>query len=246
MNFVLLFFSLPKWRNWQTRQTQNLVPFVRSAGSTPAFGTTFIMDGNYLWKNQEFLKKLRAKLLKIASLHIKNENKAEDIVQETIFIFLDNVSKNYYRGIKNEPGLIGYAIGILKHLIIKELKNTKKRINFIAAEKKLKQNFSNREIFSREGEEILIQKEYEEEKEKIIKIVEAEIEKMPPEIRELIELHIFEKWSYSKLSNHFGIPKQTLVYKFNKAMEKIRKKIKIFIQFEKLNNIDYENEKEEK
>ncbi len=33
--------SVPKWRNWQTRRTQNPVPFTRGAGSIPAFGTSF-------------------------------------------------------------------------------------------------------------------------------------------------------------------------------------------------------------
>jgi hypothetical protein len=33
------YMSLPEWRNWQTRQTQNLVGFAPRAGSTPASGT---------------------------------------------------------------------------------------------------------------------------------------------------------------------------------------------------------------
>ena len=31
--------GMPKWRNWQTRQTQNLLGGNPRAGSTPAFGT---------------------------------------------------------------------------------------------------------------------------------------------------------------------------------------------------------------
>ena len=30
---------MPKWRNWQTRQTQNLLPVTRRGGSIPPFGT---------------------------------------------------------------------------------------------------------------------------------------------------------------------------------------------------------------
>ena len=30
---------MPKWRNWQTQQTQNLPLCEQRAGSTPAFGT---------------------------------------------------------------------------------------------------------------------------------------------------------------------------------------------------------------
>lgn len=195
-----------------------------------------------LWESQEFLEKLRTKLSQIANSKAKNNNRVEDIVQEAIFIFLENISKDYYKGVKSEFGLIGYAIGILKHLIIKELKDYQKAKNFLAEEKKIKKITIRSEIFIRESEELLIQKEYEREKEKIVKIVENEIEKMPLEIRELIELHVYSGWSYSKLSKHFGIPKQTLVYKFNKAMEKIRKKVKIFIQFKKLDNINSDKE----
>ena len=32
--------GMPKWRNWQTRRTQNPVPFTRGGGSIPPFGTT--------------------------------------------------------------------------------------------------------------------------------------------------------------------------------------------------------------
>ncbi len=34
-------FFLPKWRNWQTRWTQNPVRLTPRAGSSPAFGTMF-------------------------------------------------------------------------------------------------------------------------------------------------------------------------------------------------------------
>ena len=40
---LLMGFALvPKWRNWQTRRTQNPVPFTRGEGSIPSFGTTVL------------------------------------------------------------------------------------------------------------------------------------------------------------------------------------------------------------
>lgn len=42
ITFVVLKCSLQKWRNWQTRWTQNPVGFNTRAGSTPAFCTLFL------------------------------------------------------------------------------------------------------------------------------------------------------------------------------------------------------------
>jgi hypothetical protein len=39
-------FWVPKWWNWQTRRTQNPVGPKPRAGSTPAFGTTFMYKAN--------------------------------------------------------------------------------------------------------------------------------------------------------------------------------------------------------
>ncbi len=38
-SFYVNLLFVPKWRNWQTRGTQNPVPFTGSVGSTPTFGT---------------------------------------------------------------------------------------------------------------------------------------------------------------------------------------------------------------
>ncbi len=207
---------------------------MRSAGSTPAFGTIYIMDEKPIWKSQEFLEKLRVKLYQIARSQFPD--KAEDLVQEAIYLFLDNLSRGYYRGMENEYGLIGYAIGILKHLIIKEIRDRNKRKMLSIEEKNISRDLDRNIIFRREGETFLIEMEEEKEREEFLRIIKSEMKSFPLEVQELIYLHVCKRWSYSRLSRHFGIPKQTLVYKFNTAMEKIRKKIKIFIQFGKNSN----------
>ncbi len=41
---------MPEWRNWQTRRTQNPVPFTRRAGSTPASGTKKSCNMASMWE----------------------------------------------------------------------------------------------------------------------------------------------------------------------------------------------------
>jgi hypothetical protein len=41
LGFLPNAFPVPEWRNWQTRETQNLVHFTVSVGSIPSSGTNF-------------------------------------------------------------------------------------------------------------------------------------------------------------------------------------------------------------
>jgi hypothetical protein len=57
--------DMPKWRNWQTRTTQNRVP-KRSVGSSPTFGTSKTRE-NDPW----FLIFIKIFLLTTRFLHVK-------------------------------------------------------------------------------------------------------------------------------------------------------------------------------
>lgn len=41
---------MPLWRNWQTRWTQNPVPFTGSVGSTPTGGIVAPLEGLFFYK----------------------------------------------------------------------------------------------------------------------------------------------------------------------------------------------------
>jgi hypothetical protein len=41
LSWLRLQAATPKWRNWQTRRTQNPVGFTARVGSIPTFGTRF-------------------------------------------------------------------------------------------------------------------------------------------------------------------------------------------------------------
>jgi len=151
---------------------------------------------------------------------------SDDLVQETLFCFFDNLHKGKYRGGNSYPEYFSYALGILKNIIIKQIKkkqnDRKTEIEFNDDPK----NFFETSLTVIENSESTLLKNEEEYQNNLLIAKAREIFlQFPPHIQELIHLHVVEGWSYTRLSKHFNIPKQTLVSRFNSAIEKIRKKL---------------------
>jgi RNA polymerase sigma factor (sigma-70 family) len=175
---------------------------------------------------EELYHKLRERLVLVAQGHVGDA--AEDLVQETLFSLFDNIHRGKFRGQPTYQDLFCYALGILKIIIIKEIRKRQQ----------------DRNRFMADGPESIEEKvvvALEESSEHRVLGAEAQAEQLlssqrareifsdfPPHIQELIHLHAVQGWSYTQLSAHFNMPKQTLVSRFNAAMEKMRKKMKFF------------------
>lgn len=151
---------------------------------------------------------------------------AEDLVQETLFLFFDNVHKAKYRGGDSYPEYFCYALGILKVVIIKEIrKRQQERSRNVAdgpdlLEERILQ------VMEVSTEQRLLDHERDHWEGLAANQAKEAFQTLPDHLQELVHLHVVQGWSYSHLSEHFGIPKQTLVSRFNTCMEKLRKKMK--------------------
>lgn len=172
---------------------------------------------------EETLQKLQDRLRAVAYRQMGDQ--AEDLVQETLFFFFENLHTGKYRGGSSYPEYFCYALGILKVIIIKEIKKRQQaRVRFSGEEL---DSMGDRlpDLDDPSAEDFLLEIEQNQWNRSTMDMVHVHFQELPPHIQELVYLHIVQDWSYSRLSTHFGVPKQTLVSRFNSAMDRLRRKL---------------------
>jgi RNA polymerase sigma factor (sigma-70 family) len=193
---------------------------------------------------EDQLLKLKRRLNQVAYRQMGDV--AEDLVQETLFYFFENIHQGKYRGGSTYPEYFCYALGILKVIIIKEIKKKQQHRSLIHAESPAE--MEEKLIFaggqSSEGD--ILRSEEEGRSRELTARARALFEEFPPHLQQMIYFHVVENWSYTRLSQHFGIPKQTLVSRFNSAMEKLRRKMNIHHTKPLLEYFHYRNESDVK
>jgi RNA polymerase sigma factor (sigma-70 family) len=174
---------------------------------------------------EDQLLKLKRRLNQVA--YRQMGDLAEDLVQETLFCFFENIHRGKYRGGDTYQEYFCYALGILKVIIIKEIKKKQQNRSMLHSESPAE--MEEKIVFaggqSSEGD-ILRSEEADQSHELAVR-ARAVFEEFPPHLQQMIYFHVVENWSYTRLSHHFGIPKQTLVSRFNTAMGKMRRMMKI-------------------
>lgn len=173
--------------------------------------------------SDDVIRKLQSRLNQVAYRQLGNG--AEDLVQETLFIFFENIHHGKYRGGCSYPEYFCYALGILKVIIIKEIKKKQKNRAVTSSEDPAEladQLASTRE---ESGEQAILKQEREEWTRLMAGKAREVFQSFPEHIQQLIYLHLIEDWSYSRLASHFGVSKQTLVSRFNTYLEKLRIKM---------------------
>ncbi len=171
-------------------------------------------------------QKLRERLIQVAQSHVGDA--AEDLVQETLFSLFDNIHRGKFRGQSTYQDLFCYALGILKIIIIKEIRNRQQdRSRFLSDGP---ESIEEKVVVALEesGEHRILDAEDQAGAEMTSQQAREIFQTFPPHIQELIHLHVVQGWSYARLSAHFNMPKQTLVSRFNVSMEKMRKKMIFF------------------
>lgn len=197
---------------------------------------------------EEQLLKLKHRLNQVA--YRQMGDLAEDLVQETLFYFFENIHRGKYRGGATYQEYFCYALGILKVIVIKEIK--KKQQNRTLIHSETPAEMEEKLIFAggQSGEGDILRSEEEDRNRDLSGRARALFQEFPPHLQQMIYFHVVENWSYTRLSQHFGIPKQTLVSRFNAAMEKMRRKMKIhhtkplMEYFQDRNESDGRNERE--
>lgn len=173
---------------------------------------------------EETIRKLQERLRLVAATQMGDV--ADDLVQETLFAFFDNLHRGKYRGGDTYPEYFSYALGILKVIIIKEIKQKQKQRHLFTPAGY--DQLDERVILNKEdsGEDRIIDSEAAGHIDETVRQAREVFTTLPEHLQELIYLHVIQEWSYSRLADHFRIPKQTLVSRFNAAMSKIRRKMK--------------------
>jgi RNA polymerase sigma factor (sigma-70 family) len=173
---------------------------------------------------EDQLQKLKQRLTRVAYRQLGDL--AEDLVQETLFCFFENLHQGKYRGGNTYPEYFCYALGILKVIIIKEIKNKQQLRSRLHPDSP--GDLEERLVFDegQSGEKDMLQREADCQTVELAARARQVFERFPPEIQQMIYFHVVENWSYTRLSRHFGIPKQTLVSRFNAAMDKMRRKLR--------------------
>ncbi|HOT00208.1 MAG TPA: sigma-70 family RNA polymerase sigma factor [Acidobacteriota bacterium] len=176
--------------------------------------------------SEELYQKLRERLILVAQSHVGDA--AEDLVQETFFSLFDNIHRGKFRGQPTYQDLFCYSLGILKIIIIKEIrKRQQDRSRFLSDGP---ESIEEKVVVAMEesSEHRILDAEEQAGVELTSQQAREIFQTLPPHIQELIHLHVVQGWSYTQLSAHFNMPKQTLVSRFNVSMEKIRKKMIFF------------------
>lgn len=173
---------------------------------------------------EDQLLKLKLRLTRVAYRQMGDI--AEDLVQETLFYFFENIHRGKYRGGTTYQEYFCYALGILKVIIIKEIKKKQQHRTLIHSETPAE--MEEKLVFAggQSGEGDILRSEEADQTRELSVRARALFEEFPPHLQQMIYFHVVERWSYTRLSQHFGIPKQTLVSRFNAAMEKMRRKMK--------------------
>ena len=147
-------------------------------------------------------------------------------LSETLFCFFENLHRGKYRGGNSYAEYFCYALGILKVIIIKEIK--KKQLDRTRLHPESPDGLEEKLVLAEgsSGEEALLHNETEDRNRLLSARARELFGHLTPQMQQMIYFHVVENWSYARLSQHFGVPKQTLVSRFNSAMDKMRKRMK--------------------
>ncbi|MFQ6084021.1 MAG: RNA polymerase sigma factor [Candidatus Aminicenantia bacterium] len=166
-----------------------------------------VVNGDRL-AEEKLINKLKEGLTWLARRKIGAEH-IEDIVQETLWIFIQNLRQGKYEG---QTPLRNYIFGIFKNLAVDYIKEKKKEAERITHGKTTENLADNKT-----PEMKLI------EKEKINLIVNW-IRKLSSRYREILILHYLEGYSVREISALTNLPQGTVLYRLHIGRKKLLKK----------------------
>lgn len=129
---------------------------------------------------------------------VKNRDIAEDLLQDTYVKFLLNVKR-----IKNSTSILGYLMQISKNISLDYLKKKKE--------------------YQYEEKDINIHNDQKEIDKAII------LDKVRKFLKEdeynILLYHLLDEMKFEAIAKEFNMPLGTVLYKYNKTLEKIRKEL---------------------
>ena len=136
----------------------------------------------------------------------KNRKKAEDIVQDSMFIIWENRSK-----IQSKLSVKNYIYKIAYHQFINTYRKNKEHLNFVDEVKK-----SALDYFIEKDDDFLNNRK---------RIILDEIQKLPPKCREVFLLNKKSGLKYKEVAEELNISVKTVEIHISKALKRLRNKL---------------------
>lgn len=161
----------------------------------------------------EVIDRYQAKLLRYAHGILKDEDKAEDVVQESFI--------SVYKNINSFDPKRKFSSWIYRIVHNRAISEVRKQRPVFGIE--LIQNTKDESIDGR-----MIEKEIDSKKAK--EMIENSLEKIPVKYREVVYLRYFEDYSYEEISDILKIPKSTVGVRITRGLIRLKNILNINIE----------------